>query len=239
MKRRYKRRRRTRYSKRKGRRQRYKGKGNATEIKYRTLHVQNYAAKLAITGTDSDTLYGEQNYYANLLNNIAAGAQFYDRVGSKIYVMYIKVRQFIWSCPADATRDMGTFHVRHIWHNQRQTAGAAIPQFFYLQWKNNFVAMPDRKSVTIHKDQVFLVRAYESTSEHDGVYETTGGQRFIQYSIPINRYVQYTTTGVVKEDYNVYSFAMLCATPGIGDVTNNGKQVGCFNAEFRIYFKDA
>lgn len=237
MKRKYRRRRRT--TKRKGRRQRYRGKGNATEIKYRTAVTQNQANKLSIATADSTDLFAAQNFVANLLDNITLGTSYGQRIGSKIYVMSIQCRFFCWSCPATTTYDAGTFHLRHIWHNQRSNAGTTIANFFNTAVTANFTSSPDRKAINVHYDKVFRVSAFESTTESTGTFTTVGGQKYIQYRIPVNRYVTYTSTGVVKEDFNVYSLAMLTGTPGLGSTTNDLRQIGCHNAVYRIYFKDA
>lgn len=226
------RRRRSSYKRRRGRYQRFRP-GNKPEVKYYTNNIQNQALKLHINSTDSDTLFAEQTYLSNILSEIDQGVGSGSRIGSKIYVMKIAVRMQAWSCPADDTYVLGPFLNRHIWHSSANIAGTAVPDFFLAQAKVNFIHWPDRRVFTIHRDKVFKVS--------DGVYNVDigGSMRYITYNIPVNRYVTYTLTNKVKEDYNIYSLAMLTSTTGMGDAANNLKQVGCFNLTYRIYFKDA
>lgn len=226
------RRRRSSYKRRRGRYQRFRP-GNKPEVKYYTNNIQSQSLKYHISSTDSDTLFAEQTYLSNILSEIDQGVGSGSRIGSKIYVMKIAVRMHVWTCPTEDTYVVGPFMNRHIWHSGATPAGAAIADFFLAQSKVNFIHWPDRRVYTIHKDKFFKVS--------DGVFNVDlgGCTRYISYNIPVNRYVTYTLTNKVKEDYNVYSLAILTAAAGMGLTSNNGKQIACFNLTYRIYFKDA
>jgi len=233
-KRKYRRRYRRRTTTMRRRRRRMMSRGGSTEIKFYTGFQENKALKLAITPPPgSDVLYGEQNYLSNILSDVVQGAGFGERIGSKIFVMSISVRMHIWACPSTTDYNVGPFLTRHIWHNSPNTAGAVVPSFFLATPRVNFIHYPDRKVYTIHRDKLYPIGP--------GLFDSNigGPTRAIVYNIPVNRYVTFTLQNKVKEDYNVYSMAILTATTDMGDGTNNGKQIGCYNLTYRIYFKDA
>jgi len=219
-------------------RRRRKQAGNVPEIKYLTLQSQNQASRLGVLNVNDDDLYGTQNFISNILENISVGASFVNRVGNKIYVMSINVHFLVYGCPAATTYNVGSFLLRHIWHNQRTAAGVSIPGFFGIASTINFNSFVDRKSVTVHRDKYFPIRGSDYATTQTGSTVNCGAIREIEYSIPVNRYVTFTPTGAVKEDKDVYSFAVLVATPGL-DSTNDLRQIACWHAKYRIYFKDA
>jgi len=224
---------------RRNRRMSYRRRGSSTEVKYWTNTLENQSCKLAINSVTSDSLYAEQTYLSNILTEIVQGTGSGSRIGNKIYVMSINVRMLIYSCPADDDYSAGTFLSRHIWHNSPNTAGAGVPDFFLAPAKVNFHQMPDRRMYNVHYDKVYTVRAHESTTSQITPYETVGAVKMINYSVPVNRYVTYTLFNKPKEDYNVYSLAVLTATPGMSNSLYNNRQIGCYQLSYRIYFKDA
>lgn len=226
------RRRRSSYMRRRRRYTRYRS-GNKPEVKYYTDSIQGQALKYNIATVEADTLYAEQTYLSNILANITQGVGSGARIGSKIFVMKISVRMHVWSCPTSDAYVVGPFLNRHIWHSASTAAGVSVPDFFLVPSKVNFIHWPDRRVFSIHKDKVFKVS--------DGVFNVDlgGAIRYITYNIPVNRYVTFNLQNKPKEDYNVYSLAMLTAASDMGDTANNLKQVACFNLTYRIYFKDA
>lgn len=216
----------------------YRGRGNATEVKYLTLASTDQAVKLAITTTNSFDLFSIQNFVPNLLDNIQVGTSFSTRIGNKIYVMSINVKFLVYGCPSNTNYVVDSFLIRHIWHNQRTPTGSSIAGFFGSDSTVNFNSFVDRKSVTVHKDKTWAVRSNAYGTSSTGSTALSGGCREINYSIPINRYVTYTQSGPVKEDADVYSLAVLAATPGM-NTANDTKQIACFQAKYRIYYKDA
>jgi len=224
---------------RRPRRRRSSSAGNAAEIKYQSLTFQNQSAELAIPLANEDTLYAHQNVLANALDYIAVGTDYESRIGNKIYVMSINVHALIYGCPESSDYAIDSFIIRHIWHNQRIAAGSSITSFFNIDAKVNFNSFPNRKAITVHRDKYFPVKASAYSTTSSGTDRLCGSIREVDYSIPINRYVTYTPTGVVKEDKDVYSLAVLVATPGMSTQSNNALQVACSQLKFRIYFKDA
>lgn len=214
----------------------YTSRGSATEIKYLTLKSQNQASKLAVSAANENSLFAEQYFVANLLDNIPVGNTFSNRIGNKIYVMSINVHFLVYGCPSTTSYNIGGFMLRHIWHNQRGAANNSIAGFFGVDSTINFNSYVDRKSVNVHKDKYFTVRGNDYATASTGTTKYCGACREIEYSIPVNRYVTFTQSGVVKEDRDVYSFAVLTATPGMD---TNLVQVACWQAKYRIYFKDA
>lgn len=232
-KRRYRRRTRRYYTKRYNRR-----RGSITEVKYYTNIIQNQALKLAISATDTDSLFGEQCYLSNILQNIGQGTGSGERIGSKIYVMKINVRMLAYGCPSDNTYMPGTFLTRHIWHSSSNSAGAVIPNFFLAPSKVNFHQYPDRRLFTIHRDKTIVVPSTDYTTGTT-THANAGPIKYISYNVPVNRYVTYNLNNKPKEDYNVYSLALLTASPGMSNTVFNTRQIGCFQLTYRIYFKDA
>lgn len=210
-------------------------RGTKTEIKFYTDVIESQALKIANNTATSDALYAEQNYLSNILSNIAQGVGFGDRIGSKIYVMKIAVRMLVYGCPSSGDYVIGSFVNRHIWHNSPNPAGSAVLNFFLTQSAINFYQYPDRKVFTIHKDRSFNIPATEYATSTDDPARNMGPVKQITYNIPVNRYVTYTLNSKVKEDYNVYSLAILTA---IAPMIPNTRQVGCFGLTYRIYFKD-
>lgn len=213
-------------------------RGSATEIKYLSLQSQDQACKLCVTATNSDSLFAGQYFFANALDNIQQGTNFTNRIGNKIYAMSINVHFLVYGCPSASTYNIDQFIIRHLWHNQRVNANNQVDGFFGVSTRVNFNSFVDRKSVIVHRDKYFPVKASAYATSTTGSTTNCGAVREIEYSIPINRYVQYTQSGVVKEDKDVYSFAVLSATTNMSN-TYDLRQVACFQAKYRIYFKDA
>lgn len=224
--------------KRRYRKRSYTGRGNATEIKYLTLKSQNQASKLSIATADSNSLFAAQNFVANILDSIPIGNTFSNRIGNKIYVMSINVHMLVYGCPSSTAYNVGSFLQRHLWHNQRINANNTINGFFGVDTTINFNSYVDRKSVIVQKDKYFLIRGSDYATASSGASKHCGACREIEYSIPVNRYVTYTQSGAVKEDRDVYSLAVLTASPGM-DVNSDLTQIACWQAKFRVYFKDA
>jgi len=226
-------------STRRPRRRRSGSAGNAAEIKYQSITLQNQSASLAIVSENQDILYDNQNILANVLDYITVGTDYESRIGNKIYVMSINVHCLVYGCPEDSTYGVDSFIFRHIWHNQRSAADTSIVHFFNIDAKVNFNSFPNRKAITVHRDKYFPVRGSAFTTTSSGSEKLSGPVREIDYSLPINRYVTYTPTGQVKEDRDVYSLATLVATAGVSSSSNNGLQVCCSQWKIRVYFKDA
>lgn len=211
-------------------------RGDATEIKYINLIANDQSCKTVKTGSLSTDLYSSQYFLSNILKQIGQGVTFSSRVGNKIYVMSIRVRTLVYSCPSATTYCTGTHLLRHIWHNSRESVNSNIAGFFQNTSYINFNSFVDRKTFTVHHDKTYRVQAFESVTDiSSDVYKQVGAIREIDYTIPVNRYVTYRPDGDVKEDYNVYSFSSLVMTP----VPVDDRQVCCYQQKLRIYFKDS
>lgn len=216
------------------RRRTYSRRGNASEIKYVTYIANDQKVTTVKTGSLATDLYPKQAILANILDQIAQGTNYGNRIGNKIFVMSINVRVLVAACPEDSTYAIGNFLIRHIWHSSRSGGNVGITNFFENTSFINFNSYINRKILTVHADKTFTVRADASTTPFSGTYVYCGAVREINYTIPVNRYVTYTQAGVVKEDYNVFSFAQLGAVPNLPD----NKQIACSQIKFRVYFKD-
>lgn len=220
------------------RRRRYRSRGNATEIKFITVALNDSAHLVQYDNAANPILQGNQYYLANLLDNITRGTGYGGRIGNKVYVMKISVKHLIYGCTPSADYVVDRFILRHIWHNLRATAAQTIPLFFGASVKQPFHNLVNRKEVSVHYDNTFMISPGAYATAFTGTANMSGPIRYIQYNVPVNRYVSYTSGEIVREDKNVFSLAMLVATPGMTAATS-ARQVACSHTIMRIYYKDA
>lgn len=237
----YRKRYRRRYSRRRG------SSLKKPEVKYWSYNFGGSAQAIAGTVNSAATtnLYGQAQWYTDILSSINAGYLPNERVGARIAVKSIVLRINGELCVRDLTTaqniNCNTGQLRVIFSNSRGTAGTAIAGFFSGSSKDVTYSMVDRRQFGIHYDKIFTMNSgYPGYITSAGVQNVGEGllfQRRIQ--IPVNKNVVIYGSGAgayTKNDNDVYTLHLLAKIPGM--VSAHLYQIFCQYMEMRVYYTD-
>jgi len=215
---------------------------NKAEVKYFSFSGCDFAVDTAYTAAPVKTLYGEQHQVSAMLAGITQGTARNQRIGSKIFVKFIRFNMFVRGCPDDPLFHVGNFLLRTLVHttgNIRYVAGVAIPDFFGIEECRNFNGIVDRSLVNVYYDRTHLVASNGYVTTTATPTSMIGAARRISFTVPLNRVVDYIQNGTtVRNDRDFISLSTMVGTPGMNAVTNTN-QICCFDLNFRIYYTDA
>lgn len=218
-----------------------RSQANKPEVKY--CDISNYDNPLPIqypTGATT-TLYAPQFLASNLLASITQGYARQERIGGKIYVKFIRIHAWVRACPSATQYDVGDFQLRLIFSNtgnSRFGAGNSIAGYFSSPARINLYSFIDRSEIYVHSDKFFRIHGGSDSTQAVDPFANTGAFRFISYTIPIGRTVDYVgDTDVVKDNKDYICLSALIACPGMSSPTN-GRQIGCLDYNIRVYYTD-
>lgn len=218
------------------------------EVKFMDIAVQNHAIAGAYASTASANLVNSPSshiLYNNVLTQIIKGTDYYNRIGSRIFVKNIVLYTSYYICP-ESTEDYNYVSVMArfmcgSWITS--TASETIQALFGADTNEKMTVPLNRKLYTIHMDKRVSYNASWAINRYvtaavPPVYTQNrygGLVKFKSFNIPVNRSVTYDQQGRVKEDYNVYSFAVFSQLP---NMQSNTQQHLCGQYFIRMYFTD-
>lgn len=214
---------------------------NKAEVKYFTFTGADFASNVASSPTTSTALFPEQHQISGMLSGIVQGTSRSQRVGSKIFVKFIRFHFFVRSCPSSDDYLVSSFLFRILVTNTgsaRITAGTQINDFFGVSVKRNINGIIDRSNINVLYDRIHLVSSPTVTTTTTP-YTMCGGVKAISFTVPINRTVDFVqNSSTVRNDRDYLSLSTICGVPGMSIFTNT-KQVACFDVNYRVYYTDA
>lgn len=245
MKKRRYRRRRTRMYRRGFRRYRSRKSRMRPEIKYLTLEQSQQAIKQTVSGgswsgtTPDRASAGSSFFVSNLLDYIQPGNLDGQRIGRKIFVKSIKCRHMVWVCSPNQNTALNAIAVRILWATPIGTPGStSFTNFFKTAARDRVLNAFNNDYYKLHYSKVHVINGpYENRNDSAYPYQTTGGMKYISYTIPVNREVTWDANGLLKEERDRYSLFMMASGPNI-DPTGP-VQLACANQTFQIYYTDS
>jgi len=207
------------------------------EVKVYAAGISNHALKINWPGVADTTQYAEAFVTNNILNSITQGTDFFNRIGTQIYVLSVKVKFNAYMCSPDE-HEINTGIIRVNVGEPVGTAGVTNFTNYYRSAGRDRTLMPlNRKYYTFHYDRTYTVESgYPNRlADVDDALMYSGAIRHFEFNIPINRRVEYTTTNAVKNQRDQLS---IFATPMAPNPTNT-RQVFCTNWSWSIYYVDA
>jgi len=207
-----------------------------TEVKTYSSGINSQIIKVNLPGTADKTQYPEAFLYNSILNSIVQGTDYFNRIGNQIYVLSVKVKLNVWMCSQDEY-ELNTGLLRI---NIGEPIGTALTTSFADYYRSNGkdrIVMPlNRKTYTFHYDRTYKIESgfpNRLTDATDSL-KYAGSMRHIEFNIPINRRVEYTTNGAVKNQRDQLS---LFAT-GLVPNAINTQSIMCSNWYWTTYFTD-
>jgi len=216
---------------------------NTTEVKHKTISQSATTAAIQYISTNSTTLFTVQQ--ANIgdsniqgaLSTITLGTAKQNRIGTRIFVKSISLKCMAWICPASTDADhYSTVGIRWIVHNAPSSNQQTVDYFWTSTTNNHLMDYVDRTRWNVYKDKLTILNTGYPLQ---GTRSTPGGEgnlRVIKMRIPINRHVEYTYEGSIKNDRDIINLAVYGWSPGDPD---NTTQIACYNWVCRIYFTDS
>jgi len=239
--RRYRKRRRMKMRRRPLRRRRYSRKPRIPrfdEVKLNTIGLGDQALKMQVPGVGDTVMYPQGFIWSNILNRIVKGTDYDQRVGSQIYVLSIKFKANVWLCTDTDGRYLNTGLFRVIVGEPIGTElTSSFQNFFRSPGMRDKTLQPlNRKTYTFHYDRTYRIDSgYFNTNLVATAY--SGAIRHVEFNIPINRKVEYTTNNIPKNQRDQISMFVVPWVPN-GALIDNAK-VMCSNWVATTYYVDA
>lgn len=209
------------------------------EVKVFQLGLDKRAITIEHPTTSDTTMYGSAFLLNSVLSNITQGTAAYNRIGNKIYVLSITVKANVWTCSADDAQ-YNTALMRVIVGEPIGTPGTTtFPNFFRSPCRDKLIGGLNRTFYTFHYDKTYKIESgYPNSlaSAADG-NRFCGAMRHIEFKLPLNRSVEYTSAGGMKNQRDYYSLFATALTPN--PATGNNRQVLCSDWLVTIYYVDA
>lgn len=217
-------------------------KRNSPEIKTHTLLLENRAINEIYEATANASLLSGYNISTNWLSSLAQGSDFNNRVGNRIYAMKAVIDVVGTACPASGTTvTTDNALVRFIVHNSPSAYNTDISYFFGYNKHQAFNVHPNRKMLNIYHDS-YLKIGWNSNTANASLTDANSAGGFVfrkRIVIPLNRQIEFTPQGTVKNDRDNFGLAMLALTPWVMKQTATiHRQVACTQITVRFYFKD-
>jgi len=207
------------------------------EVKTHTTAISSQSIKVNLPGAADTTQYAEAFIYNNLLNQITQGTDFYQRVGSQIYVLNIKFKVNVWLCSTNQYElNSGLLRI-----NIGEPTGTSqltnFPNYYRYAAKDRLVMPLNRKQYTFHYDRTYNVSGGYTNRFQDAfdALKHSGYVKHIEFNIPVNRRVEYTTLGAVKNQRDQMSVFATAFCPN----AVNAQQVFCSDWSWTTYYVDA
>lgn len=207
------------------------------EVKTYSTLIESQALKVNRPTTGDNVQYPEAFLYNSMLNSITQGLDYYNRIGTQIYVLNIKFKVNIWMCAPDIA-ELNSGLVRIVLGEPVGTPlTTSIAGFYRVDGKDRTIMPLNRKKYQFYYDKTYKIESgYPNRlgSSTDAL-RYAGAMRHIEFNIPINRRVTYTISGAVKNQRDQISlFAMPAVPNGI-----NAQSVMCSTWCWTIYYVDA
>lgn len=216
-------------------------KRNTKEVKVKSLNYSNKAISEFNYTTSTSKLPSSNNQCAQMLDYIAQGTSYNERVGNQIFVKQIKITIVGSSCPGAGIVDNALYRV--MVHNANYAYNTDIPYFFGSSNFQSFNAYLNRRSYNFYHDSYFRGQGTGlQATTNTGYSEGSQGHVFMKkFTIPVNRKVEFTEAGVVKNDRDRFGLAIYGFTPYMMKETNveKSRQIACFDCKVRIYYTDS
>lgn len=207
------------------------------EVKTYSVGIQSQALVVNLPSTPTSIQYKQAFLQNSILNSIVQGTNYYERIGNQIYVLNIKFKFNVWMCSADLY-ELNSGLLRVVLGEPTGTAlDTDIVGFYRMVGKDRTVMPLNRKKFTFQYDRTYTIEnGYPNRlNATNDPLKYAGAIRHFEFNIPINRRVEYTTDGAVKNQRDQIS---LFATPYIPNAIN-AQQVMCSNWSWTIYYVDA
>lgn len=206
------------------------------ETKYATYIDISKSIKNNFFSTPVATLDGINNFYSDFFSSITKGTDDSQRVGDRIFVKFITIQLLIQGCGDIVSPDnVYNFLVRVLIHNGRFTAGTTLNNFFRGTSASPITHLkPDRRNVTVWHDKTHLMT---NGNGLNGVNKGAGAMKLIKIKLPVYRNINYDSTGLSKDDNDVYSLSV--AAYNMAGAAGFLKQCACMDLCIRTYFTDA
>jgi len=207
------------------------------EVKTHTTAIGQQAISANVPAAASTTQYKEAFLYNSMLNQITQGTDFYNRIGNQIYVLNIKFKLNVWLCSTNLYElSSGLLRI-----NVGEPVGTSLTTDFanyYRYAAKDRIIMPlNRKQYTFAFDRTYHVTNGYTNRFQDAVdpLKYAGCIKHIEFNIPINRRVEYTTLGAVKNQRDQLSLFATAYCPN----AVNAQQIFCSDWSWTIYYVDA
>ena len=207
------------------------------EVKTYATAINSQALKVNIPATGDTTMYPESFIYNSMLNQITQGIDYFQRIGNQIYVLNIKFKMNVWMCSANEY-ELNTGLFRVIIGEPTGTAlTSSITGFFRTLGKDKTLQPLNRKKYTFAYDRTYTVESGYTNRLNAATdpLKYSGAIRHFEWNLPMNRRVEYTQDGAVKNQRDQLS---LFITPTVPNAIN-AQQVMCSNLTWTIYYVDA
>jgi len=207
------------------------------EVKTYATGIGNQVIRVQFPGAADSTMYRQAFIYNNMLNVIPQGTDYFNRIGNQIYVLNIKVKFNVWLCSPDLY-ELNTGILRVI---VGEPIGVALnsdfPGFFRQTGKDRTIQPLNRKKYTFKYDRVYNITSGYTNRLQNTVdpLKHTGAIRHYEFNLPVNRRVEYTTDGTIKNQRDQYSLFATAFLPNPYDL----QQAFCSNWSWTIYYVDA
>lgn len=210
------------------------------EVKHLTMFTANPTSANLWYPTIGDTTLAN-NQVCNfgqygILGNIVQGTNTGNRIGANIYVKFVRVKLWIYICPASTdTEPLANVSIRLIVFTKPFTYGITnLFTFFNAASRDRMINYVDRTYTNVYYDKVYQLTAVAPLKGSDRSGD--GGPRLIKFNIPIGRRVEYVqNTNTPKNERDQIQCAVIAQSP---NATTDQQQLACYYWNARIYFTD-
>lgn len=211
-----------------------------SEVKYADVYLEDKGVITETAATNVLRLISVQ--HGDLLTNIPVGTARNNRIGSKIHVKKIVIKQSVNICGF-------TYNNKEYWLNSlvyrlmvtNTPYGVDMPAYWgNTTCKDKTICPINRRTFNVHFDKNYNLTTgfYNGNTVGSTTSHTSCGMiRHVSASIPVNRTVEFTDTGAMKEQDDIYTVAAIAQIPNFQDV-GDVPVVACVNSFVRIYYTD-
>lgn len=212
------------------------------EVKYADIYLDQKGI-LMETMSAGATLRPASVLHNTLLDNIPVGTARNNRIGAKIHVKKIVINQAVNICAFNSGGV--SYRLNSILYRLMVTDatsdGTNITDYFSNgACRDRMINPLNRRNYNIYFDKRYDVSSgYVNTTGSDISNAVMAGKiRYLKAVIPVNRTIEYTDSGAVKECQDNYTVAAIATAPNYFAAGDVAPVVACVNSFVRIYYTD-
>jgi len=220
-----------------------------TEVKYADSFITGKAVQTTIN-TDGNAPVN-QALFSRILEIIPQGVARNNRIGNRIFVKHITLRVWAHTCGFSYLGNNYSINdafLRLVCTDSDAGNPNAAPVVFNVVnnffsnntvGKNKILCPINRRNYQVYYDKVHhVVGTVANSSVALNANLATGGQIFKTIKIPVNRGVEFTDAGTIKECYDNFTFHAFALMPEYAAYGSGNVAPVCLDAMIRIYFTD-
>lgn len=182
--------------------------------------------------------------HKDLFDNIPVGTARNNRIGSKVHIKKLVIQQSVSTCGFRWNNI--EYPINDITYRLMVTDVSPGTSSISDFWSNNTCTDRMLSNINRRKYNVYFDKRYRvftgypnyATSTATVSNQVTGAYKYIKATIPVNRTIEFSDDGSVKECDDNYTVCAVANMPNYTVVGTHLPTIACVNSFVRIYFTD-